>query len=476
MQHIKRLENKLQSWKEKAKKRGKECSYLRRQMLKMVDQLNTLRTKYKDLQKSYMALQAQSNRTVVNDLGIGKAKGHQYSIFLMCLCLRIRLKSNCSLRGCRAILSELDDYLGLDGEIPCANTIRNWELKMGYFQLEGDHQRPDPLVLILDESMSLGQECILLILGLWLSDYSFDQALGFSDVEVLGLGVKSSWKAEDIKPMLNKLNSRGLSCEYAVSDGGNNLIKCFDDLEITRIEDCMHAIGNLVEKRFKKDPHFEAFSKEAAAFKRKIAMSKSAAYMPPKQRSKGRFLNLTPLAKWGVKIIKLFQQPHFDSNSEIARKLAWIHKYQGLITEMQNASITMNSLFKILKNNGLSDDSARACKEILTEMNPPDWLREGVEKFLQRNLAKLPHLEKKICSSDIIESFFGKFKASVKRNPAAGITESCLSIANYPATFNSTKVKMAMEGVKLKQITQWRDENLKLNIAQKKKQLFKNVA
>lgn len=386
------------------------------------------------------------------------------------------MKSNCSLRGCRVILEELYAYLGLSGKLPCANSIRNWELKMGYSQLYGQNQRSDPSVLILDESMSLGQECVLLILGLCLSDYSFEEALDFSDVEVLGLGVQPSWKAEDIKPLINRLNANGLSCEYAVSDGGNNLVKCFDELNITRIEDCTHAIGNLVEKRFKKDSCFEAFSKETAAFKRKIAMSKDAAYMPPRQRSKGRFLNLTPLAKWGTQILKRIEKPDFDPNSEIAKKLAWIHKYQPLIIEIQAISVTMNKLFKILKNKGLSHESAANCKEVFEEMKPPDWFINGVNKFLKRNLEKLPHLEKILCCSDIIESFFGKFKARIKQSPAAGITESCLSIANYPTKFEPDKIKQAMEGVKLIHITQWRDENLKINIAQKRKKLFKNVA
>jgi len=66
-----------------------------------------------------------------------KAKGHQYSIWLVVLSVLLRIKCNCSYNGIVKILELLNEQfeLGLK-RLPFANTVQNWVSKMGLFFTE----------------------------------------------------------------------------------------------------------------------------------------------------------------------------------------------------------------------------------------------------------------------------------------------------------------------------------------------------
>lgn len=477
MQSIQYVKAKLNKWKEKAKARAKKNHYLLRENTR----LRASRDKWKE---KYLAERASRRSNKEQELsGIKphlsnsvRPRCHQYSTLMILLSLWIRQSGNCSLRGCSSILSILSNQLGLGELSPSHNSIRNWELKVGYSRIAQRDYQEESWVIIPDESMCLGQECILLILGVPLSRYQLGKALSFEDVSVLSISIAKSWKSTQIDKVIEGLKAQGLEIAYAVSDGGLNLKKSLKTQHIARVADCTHALNNWVEKRYKKQQLFEQYSKDTAQFKKKTAMSKYAAYMPPRQRSKARFLNLGPLAKWGMKILKLIDQKHLEPYPELAQKLNWILTYRSLIEELNQVTNTLNDLFKILKNDGLSQDSAAQCRDILEASNSPAGLRLAVNKYLQENLERFPKRKKLICSSDIIESFFGKFKNKFKSSPNCGLTQSVLTIALYAGNFSSKEILSACQGTKIKDILKWRDDNLTINIAQKRKIAFKNVA
>ena len=95
---------------------------------------------------------------------------------------------------------------------------------------------------------------------------------------------------------------------------------------------------------------------------------------------------------------------------------------------------------------------------------------------MERNLGKELPYQTRICCSDLIESFFGKYKHQIQKGAIGGITESVLSIANYPKLPEKEYIKEAFERTKIKDILNWRDKNGKETIGRKRKKLFKNIA
>ena len=57
-----------------------------------------------------------------------------------------------------------------------------------------------------------------------------------------------------------------------------------------------------------------------------------------------------------------------------------------------------------------------------------------------------------LCSSDIIESYFGKFKTKINPNGRSGLTEFVFTIATFGKRFSVQETKNALESVKCKEL------------------------
>ncbi|MCB0560689.1 MAG: hypothetical protein KDD09_17155, partial [Phaeodactylibacter sp.] len=90
---------------------------------------------------------------------------------------------------------------------------------------------------------------------------------------------------------------------------------------------------------------------------------------------------------------------------------------------------------------------------------------------LQQNRQLLPGRQKIICCSDIIESYFGKYKMQAGQN----ITQQCLRILNYGKVQDESEIKAAMEQVKIVDLNRWSEENLPLSTKAQRRRLFKNT-
>lgn len=470
--------SKIKQWKEKAKQRSKEISVRKKREKEIIASRAMWKEKYKEqkaekaeLIKKIKKLERSQKRGVLAE---EKPKHHSYSIQIIVLCIWLRQQGNCSLRSCASILRIMALVLGLDLSFPSRNTIQNWEKKLGYSRIQLRGKKEEDWVIILDESISIGQQKLLLVLGVELTKYSFGKALSFEDMQVLYLGIGSSWTGALISEQMKGLRTRGFKIKYAVSDGGTNLVKSLKMSDISLIQDCTHAIGNLLKKRYNKHEEFLKFSKECGVFKRQVMLGKNAVIMPPTQRTKARFLNLQPLSTWAYKMLELLDKKDSKLTKEQKEKLAWLKNYRPLILEIYQHCKTMNQIFKILKNEGLSQSSYESCKAILKQNNH-SFFEEGIAQYLTRNLNVLTDPKTVICCSDIIESFFGKYKNQLAKSGSKLITDSCLAIANFNQNFKKEEIKKAMEDVKIVDLKNWRQENLPISLLQKKRALFKTT-
>ena len=481
MQGIKERKLKIVSWREKAKMRRIEINRLKKREAELKDSRCLWKSKYQEQKRSYKALNKRCIDLEKRMVHLGDSNSsiparHGYSSLLICLAFWMRQQGNCSLRGCAKMISGLNIILGLNLGSPSHSSIANWEKKLGYHRLA---QAPDYIqewVVFLDESVSLGKQKLLLILGMSLDKYEFGKAPSFADTHVLYLGIKPSWKGEQIAQILKDLMKAGLRIGYCVSDQGNNLCKALRDSDLIHVLDCTHGLSKLVEQQYKKADDFIALSKACTDFKRRVVLSDLALYMSPVQRSKGRFLNLQPLSNWAYKMLKLVKQWGKDpSCSQLYEHTKWILDYQGLIEELYHCCETINQLFKIIKNKGLSEQTQEACQTILAASLAPEKFCQGIKKYLCQVREALPHRATILCNGDIIESYFGKFKNRLSDNPNVGLTDSCLTIANFNQTFDTHQIKEAMEKVKIVELKEWKAENVPINRAQLRQKIFKNV-
>jgi len=454
------ISHKLASWKEKAKARAIKIHQLKRR----IKELEKSRAGWKEKSKQHKIEIGRLKKELKkkNKLGRTKIKHHSYSAEEIDLYVRLRNKGGCSLRGCLRVVQIL--------------------IKLGLAKVTEKCKSPQSeWALIIDESISVGSQKVLLLLGINLDTYKFEKALTMSDVEVLEIRIQASWKGEEIDEVLQTIKSRGYKFKYCCCDKGNNLRKLLRISKLEHVPDCGHAFGNLLEEQYKNDARFKAFNKEKALFQKQNALGKYAVFLSPKQRNKGRYLNLWPTCKWANKLVQLARQYEKSGNEEEAfNKINWILKYENLITQLQKEQSMINEVNKILKTEGLCEASIEKCKKemlifSLRDKDSKQKISKGINEYFDRNFTKSKNKTPKICSSDIIESMFGKFKYALGNTQARGLTEASLSIANYGRDFSVEEIKQGMEDKKIKDILDWRKENLPTSLNRKRVELFKNV-
>ncbi len=83
---------------------------------------------------------------------------------------------------------------------------------------------------------------------------------------------------------------------------------------------------------------------------------------------------------------------------------------------------------------------------------------------------------KVICSSDILESSFGKYKSFIHVNPSIGITDLSLAIPAFISNFKEQKdVCDACETIKIKDVKKWGNENIGKTLLKKRQEAFSKL-
>lgn len=208
--------NNLNKWKVKAISRNKIIHSQTKKILELEQSRNLWKFRFKELKNRLASGQESASIfSAKNEV----AKGHSYHLVLVLFCVQFLSYGAQSFRGCvhSLVCINLCFRLGF-GKIPSHTTIRNWAYKMGYYRVHQEVVKSEELWLILiEESISLGNEKILLILGMPLSKVSFEKALNLSDLRVLVMEISKTWTGQTIAMVLEKV-SQNYPIGYIVSD------------------------------------------------------------------------------------------------------------------------------------------------------------------------------------------------------------------------------------------------------------------
>lgn len=439
------------SWKTKAIIRRQENEKLRKRIKELTHSRDSWKSKYKALKKKDKS---------ADKLGSTKAFKHQYSLVVIALIVELYKYGGMSLRSCRHSLCCLFLHLGMSSRIPSHSSIRNWLCKCGIHRVEMNEKSDKEDVLYLDESITFGSEKILLILGVSSEQIKEDKALSQEDMSVLYVGASNEWKAETIEKQVQRITA-SRKVKYVVSDEGRNLCKAYKLLDYIHIEDCTHVLAKYLKRIYEKDADFEAFRKLVGKLRQGWNLSKTKSqYMPPTMRGKMRFANIFPCVNWAKKMLENWQ--YLDT--DVQDSLQFLKDNSDFIQSL----IEVELLFKIvcteLKNKGFGQVQKQRILVAFSKMKvglKASIFMQNCKDYLENLTTKNEILKQKqlLCSSDIIESFFGKFKAKVNSNSRSGLTEFIFTMATFGQPFSLNETKMALESVKCKDLV------LKKNLA-----------
>jgi len=433
----------------KVKKSQVETRRLKQRIKELEQSRNRWRNKYKALQGSPMRVARQ-------DFGKNtKAQGYQYSLQTIQMSVYLYLVLGCGYRGIVKVLLYIQIEFGVLGVLPSKSIIAVWVQKLGYYKyLHSEMEASEPYGLIIDECMVIGQQRLMLILGVQARKVKA-KALTYEQVTVLSMTVKSSWKAKDITEVIEKVTEKmGNKPAYIISDGNSNLRKGIAESGCIRVADVSHQMALLVEKYYRNDGDFISWQQAIAQAKFKGIMQDVAYLLPPKQRVVARFMNLDASIVWSKKIIACFEKLS-SKEQDFFRP---IQQHKDFIDRIGITFAISQQIVDILKISGLSDQSIQQCRDILTKYQTrvDGKLISTIEEYLQTEKMKLPDEETVWhCCSNCLESLFAKFKQKLPANPIYGITKQVLALPLRTNKGLKFDIRAALEHVSKADLDQW---------------------
>ena len=441
------LKNTKNNWKLKATERTQIIRQQKKRILEIEQSRDLWKDKYKNKPIEGQSVSFNSE----------KAKHHQYSLLVILWVIQMQNYGLMSLRSCRHCVSSLYLVLNLSGRVPSHGSIRNWLCKHGIHRLKASSNNDKKKVLYVDESIILGGEKILLILGIWSEKIPLDGSVRQQDVEVLHVSSEKEWKAESIADILTKIDKNG-GISYIVSDQGCNLTKAYKLCQYVHIEDCTHILANFLKKIYEQDTCFETFRKLIGELRKKWFLSKAnSKFIPPSMRGKLRFANIFTCVDWAKR--QLDNWVNLDES--ITTYLAFLKENESFVEELVEQSKIFKRVCSMLKNKGFSQEQKTTLvKELSLATAPKNVVvfTENIFEYLENLLQKSINLGEKsiLCSSDIIESFFGKFKAKINPNCPHKLTEFMFTIANFSGNFSEVELQKALENIKIKDLKKYK--------------------
>lgn len=380
--------------------------------------------------------------------------------------------------GFRAVTKIFETFNDIFGQffddIPSKSTIENWVQKSGLsiYEESGKHIKDGDYCLIIDESMIIGSEKLLL--ALMAPCQSSGRPLEFKDIEVADIFVSKSIFKADVKEQIERVTQKkGRPPLYVVSDNALAMGSGVSSADCTHMCDIAHSFGLLMAKIYEKDKTFIAYNKSMSQVVMQDNMKATAYLLPPKQRTIARFLNLSLWVEWSKKMTRVYG----NLTKTEQERFSFVMENDSFIDEISRSNSVIDSILKDVLKRGMSLSSYEKSLELVRqELNTGTQKMRDlgvlIEEFLQRELLKLPKEGNKgfHVSSDIIESVFGFYKYRKSPNRLNGITPYVLFIPLKCEVERNRNidVKYLLEKNRMVDVITWREKNLTPNLVQKR--------
>lgn len=437
------LKNKILFWKNNALGKTK-----RRRLLEA-------KLKRRNLQLARLEAEVVKLRQITEPIVVSN---HCYPAQLIALAIFIVVHANGSLRGAAKTIGFVSRMLGWNYGQPSHTTIRRWVLRSGLYLLEHGNAKSGSYVGIIDESIQIGKEKLLLFLGVKLSDnHSLAAPLRIADTEVLGMEVQRSWKSEEVSDFIagRLAHHQGIQIKYMISDKGTNLLAALRTLSIAHVSDCSHILMNIVKKLFSEDKALSEFCSQVSNLRRRYLLTDLGFLLPPTLRDKDRFLRIFTLLDWVDRI-----DSYWNKLSRVQRRpLAFIKQSKSLLRCIRQIRDITAMTTKILKSAGLSPISHQVWQIKLNEYRKgkrmtkqAHRLIEAIQTYFDQHQQLTTHHQRLLCCSDVIESTFGHYK---NKGGMAVISADVLALTLLRQNITCSFVQKAFATVHQPDVDDW---------------------
>ncbi len=413
-----------------------------------------------------------------------KAPRRWYSILMIVLCIKLVLQAAISFRAAsKAVHIALSQFPAVKNQpIPAPKSIARWLTQIGLYKLSYPKEQAHDWALIIDNSVQIGTQKCLVILGVRLSKFQC-KALTFEDMEMLVMELHDKSNAKIVCKALETAQKKvGKAVMICADDGpdlrGGIVLFCKKH-GAGRVFDITHKIGTFLKKILEKDLEWQAFSSAAVEAKKKMQQTRAAHLVPPNQRAKSRFLNIEILVRWGIDVMVAMETPSHPDKELLEQYCGWIHQHKGLIERLKQFDFISQKIRQHIREQGICSTTGEQIEAMLeTAMKFLDFNMEACEyagkliDFVHEQSKIVPKGQLWIGSSEIIESLFGKLKSLEQDQSKGGFTSLVLGMAACVGKIDTDVVRAAMIQVRTVDIDAWTNEQIGTTLLSKRKKAF----
>ncbi len=372
------------------------------------------------------------------------------------------------------------------GFIPHATTGRMWLLRLGYYKLHAPLEQADDWILLADHAVEIGKHRFLGILGIRLANLPPPgECLKLSDMTPVALlPVESSTQDIVYQQLEAVIAETGIMPASILSDEGSDLSGginrfCQAHAETTRYRDLPHMAARLLKKRLEKNECWNAFIKQATQTKFETNQTELAFLVPPRLRSKARYMNLQSMLRWAEKVLTVLDDPSLVAPSSCSvdrlnTKFAWLREYRKDLEVWSSWLALTDRVLDVVRRRGYCSSTAVAVKQALIELSDTpeqELLKHELLEIVNAESSKASAGARLPGSTEILESSFGKLKEIEGDQSRSGFTSLILVWAALFGVTTSAVIRQALTEVPVKLVNAWFRRTLGPTIQSKRAKL-----
>jgi hypothetical protein len=445
------------------------CEQLEQENLELLGRLSELETKLAQPQP------------VTLPLG-DPPSGQQYGAGMMTVC--VNLARQIGLRRSVRALDIVFDWLNVEAQIPTYQTVRTWMQRIGLYRMTNARKTKDSAWLV-DHTNQIGKERVLTILRVRRSRLRRMGPLRHQDLEVLAIMPGQEWKRDDVGNVYQETAERYGNPRAIETDGAVELREPAETLGTPKnrplvVRDTKHFLANQFESLLKQDAEYETFLKKLSGIRPALQQTDLAHFIPPRMKTKARFMNLEPTLAWATAILWHLDHPESDSRRGVEEnqmeKLGWIRDFAASIRKWQECQEIISKTLTFINQNGVFRGASKKVQKLLANVAHTPLSRQLIRntvKFIHKHEEKLRRGERLPMSTEILESSFSLYKQFEQQHSKSGFTGLLLTFPTLLRRTTPKEVTAAFTQVKVADVQQWVKDHLPKTLASKRQLVFR---